>query len=260
MQQGAQDYLLKGRVHGDLLVRSLRYAIERKQVEQRLADFSAMIVHDLRAPLASVVLTTSILHDGLTGPVNEEQKQWLEKIESNVRKVIQLVNDFLDLSKLEAGHIELIKEEVDLKQLIQGCLENHLLLAQDKKIALTSRVEPTLPPTHADPRRLEQVLTNLVTNAVKFTGEGGAIEVGACHEDGKGIRVWMKDSGMGIPPDEIGSLFQKYCQTSSGKDSKHKGAGLGLVICKMVVEAHGGKIRVESEEGKGSTFTFILPF
>ena len=121
-----------------------------------------------------------------------------------------------------------------------------------------SRLDPSLPRIQADPGRLAQVFTNLVSNAIKFT-ESGTIEIGGAPENGDEIKLWVKDSGVGIPADEIGDLFEKYRQTQSGKTSKHKGTGLGLVICKMIVESHGGKIWAESEAGKGTTFFFTLP-
>jgi hypothetical protein len=116
-----------------------------------------------------------------------------------------------------------------------------------------------LPAVEVDARRLDQVLNNLLSNALKFTGEGGSVQVRAQHDRRNGILVQVQDTGVGISPDELASLFQKYQQSTSGKTSEHKGTGLGLVVSKMIVEAHGGKIWVESEEGKGTTFVFTLP-
>jgi signal transduction histidine kinase len=279
IQLGAQDYLVKGRFDTDLLARSLHYAVERKRMlielaeaNKQIADFSAMIAHDLRSPLANITAAASILRDGLAGPLTEEQRKWAMRIQEGSRRLTAIVNDFLDLSKIEAGRIDLMKEEVDLGRLIQNSLETYLVMANEKSISLTSRIDPMLPKIHADPRRLDQLFGNLVSNAIKFTPQGGRIELGACRENGSGdhgsgvkgqalgVKVWIRDSGVGIPLTEIGQLFKKYCQTSSGKTSVEKGTGLGLVICKMVVEAHGGRIWVESEEGKGSTFWFTLPF
>ena len=239
---------------------------ERKLVQEALekadklkADFTAMIAHDLRSPLMNVVGAAEMIKDGAFGAVTEEQKTWLGKIEATSYNLVDLVSDFLDLSKLESGRIEVTKEEVDLDQLIRTSLDNFLVLAQDKKISLLSRVAPALTRIIADPRRLDQVFENLISNAIKFTGEGGEIEVEASQEDTTGIKIWVKDNGVGIPTKEIGNLFEKYRQTTSGKNSKNKGTGLGLVICKMIVEAHGGRIWVESEEGKGTTVAFSLP-
>jgi signal transduction histidine kinase len=167
-----------------------------------------------------------------------------------------LISDFLDVSKLEAGRLELRKESVDLRHLIRSSLENFSLAAKDKRIFLQDELAPTLPPLEADPRRLEQVLSNLLSNALKFTPPGGKIFVGAaCNH--KEIEIWIKDTGVGIPSNEIGQIFEKYKQTTSGATSEQKGTGLGLVICKMIVEAHGGTIRAESD--RGATFKFTLP-
>lgn len=229
-----------------------------QKADKEKADFTAMIVHDLRSPLTTVTGAVSILDDGLSGPLNSEQKKWLARIGAASRRLMDLINDFLDLSKLEAGHIDLLKAETDLKQLIESSLDTYSILAQDKKISLAAGVAPGLPRVQADSRRLEQVFSNLLSNAIKFTPQGGKIEVGACRDSHEAVKIWVKDSGLGIPGQEIDQLFQKYRQTASGKNA-HQGTGLGLVICKMIVEAHGGKIWIESEEGRGTTFFFTLP-
>ena len=132
-----------------------------------------MIAHDLRSPLTNVIGIAEMMKDDLFGPVNEDQKKWLGKIGANVRNLVNLVSDFLDLSKLEAGHIELAKEEVDLRELIESNLESYQLLGRDKKIIFTTSLDPDLPRIDADPRRLDQVLSNLLSNAVKFTPGAG---------------------------------------------------------------------------------------
>jgi signal transduction histidine kinase len=230
----------------------------REETEQLKADFTAMLAHDLRSPLTASMSAATMMREGMFGPVTEQQTKWLGKIEENDQIVANLVSDFLDVSKLEAGRLDLVTEEVDLKQLIDNNVENYLALAKKKKISLTSRIDPSLTRIKVDPRRLEQVFANLLSNAFKFTPEGGAIEVGAVSNNDSHLRLWVKDNGVGISSAEIADLFEKYRQTASGKTSAHKGTGLGLVICKMIVEAHGGKIWAESEPGKGTTFYFTL--
>jgi signal transduction histidine kinase len=132
-------------------------------------------------------------------------------------------------------------------------------LAFEQKISIIGAIDPSLPAVHVDPRRMEQVLNNLISNATKFTGECGSVEVGAALSEDNLVRVWVKDNGAGIPSDEMLQLFNKYRQAVSGNRLNQKGTGLGLVICKMIVEAHGGKIWVESQPGHGSTFFFSLP-
>jgi hypothetical protein len=242
-----------------VLAQVKKQAEELKKANELQADFTAMVAHDLRSPLTAVMSTSAMLEDGLLGSVTEDQKKWLGKIETTCRKLVDLVNDFLDISKVEAGRLDLIKEKIDFYELIRGSLESYLPLAKVKNIALSSHINPNVPRIEGDPRRLEQVLSNLLSNAIKFTPDGGAIEVGAAGKNNHGVRLWVKDTGAGISPDEINQLFEKYRQTESGKVSQQKGTGLGLVICKMIAEAHGGKIAVESMLGQGSTFTVTLP-
>ncbi len=236
-----------------------RQARELEKASKLQADFSAMIVHDLRSPLTNIMAVAEVMIQGMFGSVTEEQKTWLSRIQANSHNLVDLVSDFLDVSKLESGYIALKREPTDLGALIQKSIETYRMLALDKKISLKMVSDPSLPPIYADPKRLDQVLTNLINNAIKFTGENGEVEVGAARADGAGVNVWIKDNGEGIPADEIGHIFEKYRQVGSGKQSSHEGTGLGLVICKMIVNAHGGKIWVESEPKKGSTFYFSLP-
>lgn len=221
------------------------------------ADFMAMIAHDLRSPLNNVIGVGQMLHEGALGPINEEQKKWLDRLVDNGRGLVEIVSDFLDISKLEAGGIELAIEPVVVEKLLLAGIENFAVRAEKKHIALKTNFDESLRSIPADPRRLEQVLGNLLSNAVKFTPQGGTIEVGAIRDHTE-VSFWVKDSGVGIARDELSSLFQKYVQTASGKMSA-QGTGLGLVICKMIVEAHGGRIWAESTEGQGATFTFTLP-
>jgi signal transduction histidine kinase len=166
------------------------------------------------------------------------------------------VSDFLDLSKIDAGHIELIKKPVNLSALIHEILVERSIQASKRQILLRSQIEGELPTVWVDPRRFNQVLSNLINNALKFSDDGGEIEVGASHGSGNEVKVWVKDKGVGIDSDEIGQIFENYHQVSSGRNSGQKGTGLGLVICKKIVEAHGGRIWGESQEGKGATVFF----
>ena len=232
---------------------------ERNRAEKTLADFTAMVVHDLRSPLSNVVSIAESLQNGLFGSVNEQQNKWLWKIENNCKSLIEHVSDFLDLSKIEAGHIELVKKAVDLEALIHEILVEHSIQADKRRISLRSQIDRGLPTTWVDPRRFNQVLSNLLSNALKFSDDGGDIEVGASRGNGNEVKAWVKDAGIGIASDEIGQIFEKYRQVSSGRSSGQKGTGLGLVICKKIVEAHGGRIWAESQEGRGATVFFSLP-
>ena len=236
-----------------------RQARELEKASKLQADFSAMIAHDLRSPLMNITGVTEVMLDGMFGPVTEEQKKWLLRVQANSHNLIDLVSDFLDLSKLESGYVNVSKQIVSVTDLVRKSIESFQVVASNKKVTVAEAIDASLPSIFADPQRLEQVLNNLISNAIKFTGDGGEVKVGAALAETRGIRVWVQDSGEGIPTDEIGELFQKYRQGGNANHSNHKGTGLGLVICKMIVEAHGGTIWVESEQGQGSIFSFSLP-
>ena len=160
---------------------------ERNRAEKTLADFTAMVVHDLRSPLSNVVSIAESLQDGLFGQVNEQQNKWLWKIETNCKSLIEHVSDFLELSKIEAGHIELVKKPVDLEALIHEILVEHSIQADKRRISLRSQIDRELPTTWLDPRRFNQVLSNLLNNALKFSDDGGDIEVGASRGSGNEV-------------------------------------------------------------------------
>ena len=238
---------------------TLRQALELERANKLQSDFTAMIAHDLRSPLMNIMGVAEVMVAGMFGSVSREQTKWLGRIQSNSQSLVDLVSDFLDVSKLESGYIDLSRETLNLSGLIQKNLDSYRVLALDKKISIRGSVDPSLPVIHADPRRLDQVLSNLISNAIKFTREDGEVEVGAALMDAARVKVWVGDNGVGIAANEIGRLFEKYRQGGNVKHSSHRGTGLGLVICKMIVEAHGGRIWVESVEGKGTTFFFSLP-
>jgi signal transduction histidine kinase len=242
-----------------LLEETQRQAGKLQAANKLHADFSAMIAHDLRSPLYTIIGVAEMMRDGLFGPLNENQKNWLDRVKNNGAGLINLVSDFLDVSKLESGHIELAQSDIDILDLIQNTMQNFTPLAASKNVRLICAVVESIPSIRADRRRIDQVLANLVSNAIKFTGAGGAVEVRVCTDD-ENLSVQVKDNGVGIPRDEIETLFQKYRQAKNLTVPTQKGTGLGLVICKMIVEAHGGRIWVDSDEGKGTVFTFTLPF
>ncbi|HEY7167066.1 MAG TPA: ATP-binding protein [Candidatus Binatia bacterium] len=232
----------------------------RRQAEKALADFTAMVVHDLRSPLSNLLSIMESMRHELFGAVTEQQVKWLRKMENNCVSLIDHISDFLDLSKIEAGHVELVTKQVNLATLIYENLVEHSIQADKRNIRLNMEVENDLPAITLDPRRLNQVLGNLLSNALKFTGEGGQVEVGARRGDvAEEVIVWVRDTGVGISRHELAEIFDVYKQVSSGKNTHHSGTGLGLAICKKIVEAHGGRIWVESEEGNGTVFIFSLP-
>jgi PAS domain S-box-containing protein len=236
-----------------------KQAEQLEEANKLQADFTAMIAHDLRSPLSNIIGIADMMRQGLFGPVCEEQHNWLDRMRNNGENLMGLVSDFLDVSKLESGRIELQHSSTDIFELARNIVVNYQPVATRKNIALTCAGDDALAPIQADARRLDQVITNLLSNALKFTGAGGAVEIRIVPEDDFGIRVAVQDSGIGIAAGETASLFHKYHQADSTRVFAHHGTGLGLVICKMIVEAHGGQIWVESTEGKGATFFFTLP-
>jgi PAS domain S-box-containing protein len=232
---------------------------ERRRAERTLSDFTAMIAHDLRSPLSNVVSMTESIRDGLFGPVNELQTKWLWKVQKNCRSLIDHVSDFLDLSKIDAGKLELAKEPTDLEGLILESVAEYSIEAKKRNILLRSDFAGELSFVPLDRRRINQVIGNLLSNALKFTESGGTIDVTACSGSAGEVAVCVKDSGVGIPAEESEHIFETYRQFAAGKNATFKGTGLGLAICKKIVEAHGGRIWVESEEGKGTTVFFSLP-
>jgi len=234
----------------------------QKQTEDELnklrRDFASMIVHDLRSPMNSIKGFTDLMAAERLGSISEKQVTALKIMQESVNKQLALINDYLDLSKLESGQIEIDFQRLDISQPVAAAMRLVEVQAGLKNIAVSSKIEPNLPYALGAEAKLEQVLVNLLTNAVKFTGEGGSISVSAA-KDGDVIRVSVSDTGIGIAADEMPHLFEKYRQVITGKAAEQKGTWLGLVISKLIVEAHGGKIWAESVEGEGSTFSFTLP-
>jgi CheY-like chemotaxis protein len=198
--------------------------------------------------------------DGAFGDVSDPQKKWLKKINHHSLRLHEMISDILDLSKLQSGKAEMRRESLDLGKLIKTTVANLQTLVKEKKLSLRHRMPAELPHIWADPSRLEQVLTNLITNAIKFTPVEGRVEVSALPEDNHLI-VSVSDTGPGIAPEYRDVIFDRFRQVrdSDKQESSTQGIGLGLAICKEIVAQHHGHIWVESELGKGSQFMFQLP-
>jgi signal transduction histidine kinase len=231
---------------------------ERKRTEKQLADFNAMVIHDLRSPLSNIVSMAESVKEGLFGEVNALQRKWLAKIETNCRSLIDQVSDFLDFSRIDAGKLQLNGGPTDIGSQIREIVAEHCIEAEKRNITLTAKVDEQLPVVWADSRRIGQVLTNLMSNALKFTDAGGTIEVSAWQCQGS-VVVSVRDSGVGIAAEEQKDIFQMYSQLSSSEKSPRRGSGIGLAVCKKIIEAHGGRIWFESGRGQGSSFYFSLP-
>jgi signal transduction histidine kinase/DNA-binding response OmpR family regulator len=220
------------------------------------SEFLANVSHELRTPLSAIIGFSQILLDGIDGPINEEQQQDIQQVNKSGQSLLGLINQILDLSKIEAGKMELSLERVELPGLISSVLESISPLAQEKGLRIDTRFTPSLPAVEADPVRLKQILINLLSNAVKFT-ERGHIEVSA-QASGRMVRIAVKDTGAGISAESQKVIFDEFVQGDGSSTRRHGGTGLGLSIVRRLVEMHGGAINVVSEPGLGSTFTFTI--
>lgn len=237
------------------LARDARNAAE--QANAMKSQFLANMSHELRTPLNAIINFTYMLHKGMYGPVTLQQQTYLERVRSSGQHLLNLINDILDLSKIEAGRMTLSKESVQLDELIRSAMSTAVGLTKDKPIQLHHEIEDNLPTLEADPTRLRQLLLNLLSNAAKFTDQGD-ITVRACR-DGNQIVLSVQDTGIGIPHDKREAIFQEFRQADEGSARSYQGTGLGLAICQRLVEMHSGRIWVESTLGVGSTFFVSLP-
>ena len=226
--------------------------------DQFKSEFLSSMSHELRTPLNSIIGFSNIIRSGMSGPLNEDQKKQIGMVEDSAMHLLALINDLLDLSRIEAGKARLDIERFDLCALVQQALAVVAPLAAKKHLDLKTQCPDNQPLlVVADRRKLYQVILNLVNNAIKFS-ERGTIAVDYRVLDGKCL-VSVSDQGMGIPPDQLPDLFQAFHQVDGSYRKLHEGTGLGLYLCKKLLEMMGGSIRVSSEPGKGSTFTFEIP-
>ena len=286
MKRGASDYLMKPLNLDELIIR-IGKVLEEKQRFVRLKDFAdqleranqelrrvdamksefvSVASHELRTPLAAIKNAVQLMLSGKTGEINENQSKFLSMAERNINRLTNILNDLLSLSRIESGKIELNFENVELKKIIELTASSLRPQADVKSIQIEVGVPEQLPAVYGDPEKIEQILTNLIGNSIKFTAEGGKILITAKHlpkrkEGGYGdkVAVSVKDTGIGIPPEHLDAIFEKFHQVEGSLHRSVSGTGLGLAITKGLVEAHQGKIWVESEVEKGSVFTFTLP-
>lgn len=264
VQEGAQDYLVKGQIDGNLLVRAMRYAVERKKVEERLKEamaiksrFISMVSHELRTPLTAIREGIGIVLDGITGEPSPGQTEYLSIAKANVDRLARLVNDVLDFQKLDAGKMRFDVCENDIRSMAREVYETMAPAAKRKGLRFSLDAPDDLPAAFFDRDRIAQVLTNLVHNAIKFT-EAGAVSIAVRRAEGR-VRVSVTDTGSGIERDDMPALFHKFEQLTAAKAGNKGGTGLGLAISKEIVEGHGGRIWAESEPGRGASFHFVLP-
>lgn len=237
---------------------------KRKRVEETLveslrvkSDFTSKVSHELRTPLTAIKEGISIVLDGSAGDVNAEQKDFLELAKRNVDRLTRLINDVLDFQKLEAGMMSFNMQKNNLNKVAEEVKEAMASLAKRKKLDFGLNLEMNLPELTFDKDKITQVIVNLVNNAIKFTEKGGIAIV--TRQGNNNIQLSVQDTGPGIKSEDIPKLFQQFVQLGSDVKKTRGGSGLGLAISREIIEAHGGKIWVESELGKGATINFILP-
>ncbi|NJO84053.1 MAG: hypothetical protein HC828_15535 [Blastochloris sp.] len=242
----------------------LASALQEAEAARRAAEeasdlktkFLANMSHELRTPLNSIINFTRIISSGVRGPVTDEQRDYLNRVQVSGEHLLGLINDILDLAKIEAGRMELFIEACSIADLVHSTMASVIGLTKDKPIKLHEEVPPNLPLIHIDKTRIRQVLLNLLSNAAKFT-EHGTIRVRVTPAEHELI-ISVIDTGVGIPADKLGIVFEEFRQADEGSARSYEGTGLGLPICKRMIELHGGRIWVESELGRGSSFHFTL--
>jgi signal transduction histidine kinase len=231
---------------------------EVETANRHKSEFLANMSHELRTPLNAIIGFSEVLRQQMFGAINPKQGEYLEDIQTSGQHLLSLINDILDLSKVEAGRMELQLSRFS----VPTALESVLLMVRERSagrgIALRTELDPAIDELEADERKVKQIVLNLLTNAVKFTPSGGTITL-ATKPDGAGVLVSVRDTGVGIAPADQARVFEEFTQAAGAAASGLEGTGLGLTLSRKFVELHGGRIWVESEPGKGSTFSFTLP-
>ncbi|MBI3931406.1 MAG: PAS domain S-box protein [Chloroflexi bacterium] len=245
---------------------------ERKRIEQELiektrevvranqlkSEFLAQMSHELRTPLNVIIGFSELMIDEVPGKINEEQRQSLNDVLDNARRLLDLINDVLDLSRIESGKTELKLGNIALTEVVESLARTMMPILTPREQSLAVEIEDRLPPVLADEAKLKQVLLNLVDNASKFTPDGGKLKIKALRE-GDYCRVSVIDNGIGLKKEDQERIFDPFCQLDNPLARGERGTGLGLPLVKQIVESYGGQIWLESEYGKGSRFTFSLP-
>ncbi len=240
-------------------------ALRNREVERanRLkTEFLASMSHELRTPLHTIIGFSELLAEQIQGPLNEKQRRFVDHIHRDSLHLLELINDILDLSRIESGRIEMHPEPLELAGVVEESLNVIRPLGQSKALTIQAHLTPPgegeMLGVQADPLRLKQILMNLLSNAVKFTPEGGRIEV-AARQMGELVEISVADTGVGIPAEEHEAIFDIFHQAGATTKGVREGTGLGLAITRRLVQEHGGTIVVDSEPGKGSRFTFTIP-
>jgi PAS domain S-box-containing protein len=240
------------------VVTVLRDITKEVEADRAKSEFVSNVSHELRTPMTAIKGYADLLHSEAVGPINDNQTRFLSIIRNNADRLTALINDLLDISRVETGRVRFEPRPLQIGDVIADVVNALAVPAEAKRQTLIYEVVAGLPDVMGDRDRLNQVATNLVDNAIHYTPDGGKIEVRAYPVEGA-VRVDIKDTGIGIAPDDMGRIFERFYRADDPVVQETTGTGLGLSIVKMFVEMHGGRVWVESDPGKGSTFTFILP-
>jgi len=234
--------------------------VQLKDIDRLKSEFLTSMSHELRTPLNSIIGFADVLLQGIDGELNDIAMNDIQLIHNSGKHLLALINDILDLAKIESGKMELVRDAVDIKEVTNAVLATSGSLVKDKPVQIIVDVPEMLPPVYADKLRLNQILLNLVSNSAKFTHEG-TITIRAAIDNNKPdtMIISVVDTGIGIPANKLNTIFERFRQADSGTTRKYGGTGLGLPICRQLVEMHGGSLNVRSEEGRGSEFYFSMP-
>jgi len=242
---------------GRILV--LRDVTRERELDKMKTDFISVVSHELRTPLTSIKGYTDLLLSGTTGELSELQSEFLGIIQSSTTRLSNLINDILDISRIESGTIQIKHEPIDYRAIVSDTLRLMKAAADEKQISMDAGLPETIPPVRGDSDKVTQVLTNLVSNAMKYTPEGGWVKVSLEVTGEASVTTCVADSGIGVSNEDQAKLFQKFFRADNTSTREAGGTGLGLVIAKTIIELLGGAIWVESEPGRGSRFYFTLP-
>jgi len=236
----------------------LRDVTSQKELERMKSNFLSVVSHELKTPLHSIKGFVDIILMDKTGPVTDIQRDFLETVKQQTDHLQRMIDDLLEFSRLESGQVTLRLQPVDIPVVAEAVVDKLTPLSDTSNVTIINQVPEELPTISADPWRLEQVVTNLVDNAIKFTPAQGSVVISAADR-GDYLEVGVQDSGIGIAPDQVDRIFDRFYQVDGGANRLYKGAGLGLTICRHIVEHHGGRIWAESEFDEGATFRFTVP-